>query len=80
MTTETQVVWANNFLTEEQKTAINGYVAQMVSQGATDGVATIVNVDESSFKVTRHWTTVNDATSWITFIAGYNPISAEIIE
>ena len=79
MTTTTQVVWAPNTPTQEQIDAQKTYVDTLVAQGATDGTYQSTDVPQGRM-ITRHWTTVNDATTWITYIADFGPISAEIIE
>lgn len=79
MTIETQVLWAPGTPGAANVEVINAFVENLKNQGATDGTYTNTDTPEGRM-ITRHWTTVNDATTWITYIADYNPISATIIE
>jgi hypothetical protein len=79
MTVRTEVIWATNSLTQEQLNTIYAFATAMKDQGATDGTFEETEVPQGKM-VVRHWTTVNDATSWITFVADFNPVSASIIE
>ena len=78
MTIETMVTWNNGTPTTADSTAITEYVATLVANGDTDGVATRT-FGPTQYTVVRHWVDTNAADAWITYITSYNPASAEII-
>lgn len=79
MTTTTQTVWAHNVPTPDQIVTAKAYVETLVAQGATDGTYQVVSVPQGRM-ITRTWTTVNDANTWIAYISQFGPISNEIVE
>ena len=78
MTINTLVTWNNGTPTTAESTSITEYVAQLVANGDTDGVATRT-FGQTQYTVARTWTDTNAADAWITYITAYNPASAEIV-
>jgi len=78
MTIKTVVNWgvAQNDPNNDEQTAL-GYLKNMISIGATDGVAAVENTT-----ITRVWTTIELAQLWIGFLNALDkpPVSADIVQ
>lgn len=75
---DTIVVWSGP-PSEAVRTEIDAYAADMTDQGLTDGVPAPLFLPDGKLQVTRKWTTVQAADTWVTFVTTLQPVSAEIV-
>jgi len=76
---KTHVTWTKS-LTEDDLTQIYAQVELMVSQGKTNGEQNWAKYEPKEKIVERYWTTVEDASEWVSFIEAYGPASAVIVD
>lgn len=75
---DTIVVWTTP-PTGTVKTEVMDYAVEMATQGLTDNVPIVQNLSDGKQQVTRKWTTVQAADTWLTFVTTFQPESAEVV-
>lgn len=75
---DTIVVWTTQ-PTGALQAGILDYVAEMAAQGLTDNAPFGETLPDGKYKVTRKWTSVQAADSWVTFVTTLGPVSAEVV-
>jgi hypothetical protein len=83
MTTQTRIIWTESPAADAIDAESNNKIAEMVSQGKTDGIATWENGIPTVDKKTgiRTFATTDDAQEWVTFLytLSYLPDSYTIV-
>jgi hypothetical protein len=73
LTYRTETCWAREMTTDELA-KVNAKLAELVTQGKTDGVRHESDMMPGGWTtVERHWTTEEDAKNWLEFFADFFP-------
>lgn len=77
MTTETQVTWSKP-TDPATMSAVQTKAQEMITAGKEVGNV-VINDGDTQVVVNRFWVDEPTANEWITFVTGYNPVSAVIV-